>query len=290
MFGYIMPDKPELKIKEYELFRAYYCGVCKSLGRNLGVLSRFTLNYDSVFLGLFLSSLYGESPVMTKEVCIANPLKKKWIARKSKYIDLAADINTILTYYKLKDDWEDERKLSSRAAGLILSGGYKKAKSRNPELDSIVSRAIAATTELEKQKCSSIDAAAEPTAVMMKELLAAGFGESDASKRRILEWAGYNLGKWIYTIDAYDDMEKDITSGSYNPILLKYKYDGEEIGSFKDKLREEVSFGLLQSLGQLAGSVELLNMKNKGIIDNIIYMGLYKKTESIIDKTTNKCS
>lgn len=290
MFGYIVPDKPELKIKEYELFRTYYCGVCKSLGRNLGVLSRFTLNYDTVFLGLLLASLHGENPELRREVCIANPFKRKWVAKKSKYIDFAADINTILTYYKLKDNWNDEKSILSKAAGLALLPGYKKARARNPETDMIVERSIAALAKLEAARCSSIDEAAEPFAVMMKEIMAAGGGACDASTRRILEWIGYNTGKWIYTIDAYDDIEKDIKSGSYNPILLKYSYNGEDICSFKSRIKDEVSRGLIHSLGQLSSSVELLSLNNKGIIDNIIYLGLNKKTGSILDKCPDKCS
>ena len=84
MFGYIVPDKGEMKIKEYELFRAYYCGVCKSMGKSLGPLCRFGLNYDSVFLGLFLSSLNNETVDLKKENRIANPFKKKWVVKNSK--------------------------------------------------------------------------------------------------------------------------------------------------------------------------------------------------------------
>lgn len=111
MFGYVTPDKPELKIKEFELFRAYYCGLCKTMGRSSGILSRFALNYDSVFLALILSSLCRENVRIEKEICFANPVKKKYVARESKSLEYAADINIMLMYYKFKDNWADEKML-----------------------------------------------------------------------------------------------------------------------------------------------------------------------------------
>lgn len=288
MFGYIMPDKPELKIKEFELFRGYYCGLCKSMGRSFGIISRFALNYDSVFLGLLLSSVHNEVPVLKKEGCIANPAKRKWIVKESSHIDFAADINVLLTYYKLKDNIRDEGGLVPRLAQMAFQRGYKNAASRNKQLDRIIAASISSQVQLEEQNCSSMDKAAEPFADMLSKLLEAGYKGEDQSTARILGWVGYNLGKWIYLIDAYDDMEKDIKSRSYNPLLTQYKYRDEDIKSFKDSITEEVRVNLLQALTQITSSVELLKLNNKGIIDNIIYEGLYGKTERILSGITRE--
>jgi len=288
MFGYIMPDKPELKIKEYELFRGYYCGLCKSMGRSFGILSRFALNYDSAFLGLLLSSVHCEEPILKKEICIANPGKRKWIVKNSRSIDFAADINVLLTYYKLGDNIRDEGGWLPKAAQLAFYRGYKNAASRNKRLDGIIAYSISSQLVLEKNKCCSMDEAAEPFADMMKHILAAGYMGEDQSVRRILEWIGYNLGKWIYIIDAFDDMERDIKSGSYNPLLMQYKYMGQDIKAFKAAISEEVRINLLQALSQSTGSLELLGLKNKSIIDNIAYEGLYGKTERILSCITNE--
>lgn len=289
MFGYIVPDKPELKIKEFDLFRAYYCGVCKAMGSSFGPLSRFALNYDLVFLGLFWASLNNKAPKLRREACIANPLKKKWIVKENEFLNFAADLNVMLTYYKLKDNWQDEHDPRSLAAQAVFYNGYKKAQSKNPDLDKRIAESIHQLTLLEKQKCSSMDAAAEPFANLMKQLLRAGYHGNDNAVARPVEWIGYNLGKWIYLIDAYDDIEKDAGSGSYNPLIYQYGYtNGENIQMFKNKIREEVSFNLTHSLGQIAGAVELLNVGNKPIIDNILYLGLQKKTENILFKCKGK--
>ena len=288
MFGYIMPDKPELKIKEYELFRGYYCGLCKSMGRSFGMLSRFALNYDSVFLGLLLASVHDEVPVLKKERCIANPVKRKWIVKNSRSIDFAADINVLLTYYKLRDNIRDEGGWLPKLAQLAFHRGYKNAASRNKKLDYIIAASISSQVILEKSKCSSMDEAAEPFANMMMQLLAAGYIGEDQSVPRILGWIGYNLGKWIYIIDAFDDMERDIRSGSYNPLLSQYKYKGQDIKAFKDAISEETRINLLQALSQATSSLELLKLKNRSIINNIAYEGLYGKTEQVLSCITNE--
>lgn len=288
MFGYIMPEKPELKIKEFEMFRGYYCGLCKSMGKRIGTLSRLALNYDSVFLGLLLSSVHNEVPVLKKEGCFANPLKKKWIVKDSIYIDYAADINTLLTYYKLKDNIRDEGGLVPRLARLAFHNGYKSTVARNGKLEEIIAGSIASQLKLEEQNCASMDEAAEPFADMLRKLLEAGYMGEDGSKARILGWIGYNLGKWVYLIDAYDDIEKDILEKSYNPLLSQYKYNGGEVKAFKTSIAEAVRSNLLQALSQATGSVELLPLNNKGIIDNIIYEGLYGKTERILCGNTRE--
>lgn len=288
MFGYIRPSVKELKIKEYELFRAYYCGLCKSMGRSFGVFSRFALNYDAVFLGLLMASVHDEMPVLKRESCIANPIKRKLIVKESSGIDFAADINVLLTYYKLKDDIRDEGGWLPFLVQLLFQKGYKSVVSRNMDIDSIIASSISSQVSLEEKGCSSMDEAAEPFANMLMQLLSKGYSGEDKSVSRILEWIGYNIGKWIYIIDAFDDIEKDIKSGSYNPILKQYKYKDQDIKAFKDSIREDVRINLLQALSQSTGSLELLKLKNKGIIYNVAYEGLYEKTERILNCLTNE--
>lgn len=284
MFGYITPDKPEFKIKEYEIFRAYYCGLCKSMGKNYGVFSRFSLNYDSVFLGLFLSSLHKEKVEFKKEVCFANPIKKKFVVRGSKSLEYAADINTMLMYHKFKDNWMDEKNYLSATALIAFKHTYLQAVKRNPEANEIVLASLHELSELEKAKCDSFDQAAEPFAQMMKSLLSIGYYHEDEKTRKIVEWLGYNIGKWVYVIDAFDDLADDIKKQCYNPLLLKYSVTNINEDMVINQIREEVKESLTHTLWQASNAFELLKVNNKGIIDNILYEGMYKKMELIIDK------
>lgn len=289
MFGYIMPDKAELKIKEYELFRAYYCGVCKSMGRSFGPISRFALNYEAVFLGLLLSGVNKEKSDMRKEACIANPFKKKWVVKNNRFVDFAADINVILTYYKLIDNWQDEKHLPSYGAKLMFGRGFRKASQRSSSVSSVIKDAMEKQRELETAKCKSIDAAAEPTAAMMREILLMGCRDRDQSVQRGVAWLGYNIGKWIYTIDAFDDIERDIKSGSYNPLLLHYDYKNQGAQEFKQSIKSDIERDLLYTLSQAASAIELLDMYYKGIIENIVYLGMHSKTNNVLCGDCSQC-
>jgi hypothetical protein len=182
----------------------------------------------------------------------------------------------------------DEGGWLPRLAQMAFRRGYKNAASKNRQLDDIIAASISTQVLLEEQKCSSMDEAAEPFANMLSQLLAAGYNGEDQSLSRILGWIGYNLGKWIYIIDAYDDMEKDIKSGSYNPLLQQYKYDNQDVKAFKAGIVDEVRTNLMQALSQTTSSVELLRLSNKGIIDNILYEGLYGKTEKVLSCITSE--
>lgn len=283
MFGYVVPDKGELKIKEYELFKAYYCGVCKSMAKSFGPICRFGLNYDSVFLGLFLSSINKEEVSLERESCIANPFKKKWIVKKSPSVDFSSSINIILTYYKLQDDWQDERNVLSRLGQFIVSPGFKGALGSNGQVQSHIRQSLERLYALEKQKCSSMDEVADPFGDLIKGIVSIGYKWDNDKHKKAVEWMGYNIGKWIYIIDAFDDIEKDIKKKNYNPLLLQYGYKDEDIGKFKDRIREEVSFNLIHTLAQAATALELLSMNNKSIMENILYLGMDKKTKSVLE-------
>ncbi|MCQ1528451.1 DUF5685 family protein [Lutispora saccharofermentans] len=283
MFGYVTPDKGEMKIKEYELFRAYYCGVCKSMGKSFGPLCRLGLNYDSVFLGLFLSSINKENVGLAYEACAANPLKKKWIVKKSPSVDFSSDINIILTYYKLQDDWEDEKNILAKAAQLLIGSGYRAASSSNKEAEAHIKQSLEKLYALEKQNCSSMDRAADPFGELIKGIVGIGYKGDNEKDKKAVEWLGYNLGRWIYIIDAYDDIEKDVKKNNYNPLLLQYEYKNGDIGAFKDKIKEDIKFNLIHTLTQAASAFELLDMNNRSIIENVIYLGMDKKTKSILE-------
>ncbi|HCJ58419.1 DUF5685 family protein [Lutispora sp.] len=283
MFGYVTPDKGEMKIKEYELFRAYYCGVCKSMGKSFGPLCRLGLNYDSVFLGLFLSSINKENVELEYEACAANPLKKKWIVKKSPSVDFSSDINTILTYYKLQDDWKDEKSILAKAAQLLIGPGHRAASNSNKEAESHIKQSLEKLYALEKQNCSSMDRAADPFGELIKGIVSIGYKGDNEKDKKAVEWLSYNLGRWIYIIDAYDDIEKDIKKNNYNSILLQYEYKNGDIGAFKDKIKEDIKFSLIHTLTQAASAFELLDMNNRSIIENIIYLGMDKKTKSVLE-------
>lgn len=288
MFGYVEPDKPELKIRDFELFRGYYCGVCKSMGKRYGQVSRFSLNYDLAFLAVLLDSINGEKYDVRIERCIAHPIKKRCVVRNNRFVDYAADMNIVLTYYNLKDKWSDEKNLLGAFGSAVFRGALKKVAKRHRAITERIESLLGELDRLEKEKCSSLDEAAEPFANIMREIFQCPCVESDDS-RKVLGWLGYNMGKWIYILDAWDDMEQDARSGSYNPILAQFQYDGGDLGEFKAKIKERLDFSLTYSLSECEKAYALLGaVKSTGVLDNIFYSGLIMKTDKVLQGRCRK--
>lgn len=289
MFGYIRPEKLELKIKEFDEFRAFYCGVCKSIGKTCGQVFRLTLSYDATFFALLFSSVSNASPLKKLERCAIHPAQKRSVYKNDTAIDYAADMNIVLTYHSLLDKWKDEKLLLSRVGVTTLSRKYRKLRKKYINVCDIIEGNLKKLSKLEKEKCASTDQAAEPFAELMAEIFVSCPTIGDHKAKKILRWLGYNLGKWVYIIDAFDDIEKDLTDKSYNPLLLQYKYNGEDVREFKDRIRKDIEFILTYSLNEITKAYELLDVKrNKDLIENIIFMGMLRQTEIVL--SDKKCS
>ncbi len=283
MFGYITPDKPELKMWEFDVFRGYYCGVCKSIGKQAGHAGRVILSYDTAFLALLLDSLRPEPVNGKPKRCFVHPLKKRFMVTSNPAVEYASDINILLAYYNLKDKWLDEKNIIGPAGMLVLRKGFKRIKKRYPALVQDIGSELENLQKLEQQRCGHIDEASEPFAVIMKKVFA--FSVENTASKDVLGWIGYNLGKWVYLLDAYDDIEDNIKSGSYNPLLTQFQYEEkEDIPAFKKRIREKTEFTLVYSLSEMEKAFSLLELqKNQGILDNIVYRGLLVRTRNVLE-------
>ena len=324
MLGYVKIDKGELKVREYEVYTGYYCGVCKSIGRRYGQLPRMVLSYDAAFLAILLASLSDESDTPVQEHCIAHPVIKKKTVIRNRAIDYAGDVMLILAWYKLADDAADEGKVYAKPVMLMMKRIFRRLNRLYPELCSSIENHLSALSALEREKCASIDMAAEAFSKIMEDIFTEGlqavygseppqqtspgadrsdYGISGASgmqdepcgfaspgndTRELLARAGYHLGKWVYMIDAVDDIEENIESGAYNPLLFRFKFDAanETADEFRARIEPDLRFNLYHYLAMLSRCTDSLDIrKNAGIIENVIYFGLNRKTEEIIMRT-----
>ena len=211
MFGYVTPLKPELKIREYEMFRAYYCGVCMHIKDNFGNIPRLALNYDMAFLGLLLDALYNEEPNIEFRKCMAHPLKNKPMIINNKALEYTAAMNVSLVYYKVIDDVNDDNSLKSKFESAALAP-YKRKFNRNVTMiNDIIEENLNILSNLEKNKeFSSIDEISHPFSLIVAKILELypEKVDSDCDELRYnLYDLGYALGKWIYLIDALDDLK-----------------------------------------------------------------------------------
>lgn len=290
MLGYVKPDKPELKIKEFEIYSGYYCGICKSIAKRYGQLPRLALNYDSVFLAILIAGINPMVEHIEIERCIVHPAKKRSIIYDSPEIDYAADILLLLAYYKLKDDYQDERSKKAAIGIAFMKRTYRKLMETVPEKCTYVKERLHELSQLEHEKCASIDRSAEPFAKLMEEVFdyPAWKEEKDGAEKLLnFRRIGYHLGKWIYLIDAYDDMEENLKNNSFNPLIFQFAYDSktESVSEFKERVQERVERNLLLYLAEIAKTCEQLSFKkNQGLIENILYFGLMRKTEETMKK------
>lgn len=284
MFGYVKPSHPELLVKEYEFYRATYCGVCRALKKYTGALSNVCHSYDSVFLALVRMLYMEESKISAqRRRCIAHPIKSRPMLQDNPALEYTARAFGILTYYKLLDDINDE-KLGRRMAVGVLRPIFASARSRAgmQRISEICKEKLAQISELERAGERSVDKPAALFGELLGEIFAGGL---DGSDRTVTYAVGYHLGKFIYAADAAEDYEKDRKQGSYNPFVLLY--GGAELTA---ENKQSIKCALLLECKKLEGAVNLLpfgNLKTiENIINNIIYLGLPKRIEFLDTDST----
>ncbi len=265
MFGYVRPWRDELKVRQNRDYEALYCGVCHALGKRHGFVARMFLNYDFTFLAMLLD---GSKPEPAARRCPARLWCRKKNCVLSAGVDAAADAGTILSYWKLRDTVADSsffKGLPARLLSLLLRRGYKKAAAARPEFDAQVRQCLAELTALEGEKCPSMDRTADTFARL---LAGAAPPSGDSARDRAMEQLLYHVGRWIYLVDAWDDLEDDKRTGAYNPILARFDGRAEEG-------RETLRTTLRHSLNLACSAMALLELGHwQETVENILYLGL----------------
>lgn len=291
MFGYVKPQKSELLVREFEEYNGIYCTLCRSLGKNYGLLARLALNYDCTFYALVLISAKPEPfPKFQKGRCVVNPIKQcAFCSEEDMEFHQASALTVILLYHKLIDDIRDCKAFKKFLRILVLPvvrHAYRRAAADYPHLGEIVTESMKMQYEIEKNGCSGLDGCAEPTAHMMERIMELSSGESPQSPRsRILNRFGYFLGRWIYFIDAADDLEDDIRTGSFNPLVSRFHLNDEsgpeELGNAKTYANDVLN----QTLSQLGAALNLMEMNSMGpIVRNVVILGLPQIQKELLFK------
>lgn len=263
MYGYIRAYKPELRFREYDVYHACYCGLCEALHRQYGTAARWTLSYDMTFLILLLTGLYEPEEQQEQCRCMAHPFRKQMHLR-SEVTSYAADMSILLFHDKCMDDWMDERKFSRRAAAGVLHHGYRLAQNKYPEKAKQITAQLDALHAMEKAGETNPELPAGCFGTLLGEL----FVWKDDIWENTLRDVGFYLGKFIYLLDAYDDLEHDRKKGCYNPLLSL---------SASDPAFHQTCERLLQMMmASCASAFERLPiLKYDEILRNILYAGVW---------------
>lgn len=275
MFGYVITNCKALSEEERARFKAMYCGMCRVLHKRYGNLSRFTLSYDMTFLAMVISALYEPEETSGRECCLAHPIRKHDYVTNS-VMEYAVDLNVALAYHKCADNWQDDKNPAFAAAKAALSGAYKKACAYQPEKCGAIETWMKDIREFEKSERLELDPPMNMTGHMMGTL----FRYRDDFWSDALYRMGEGLGRFIYFMDAYDDLEKDLKKKKYNPLKsMMNQPNFEEI--CKD--------GLTMMIADSADAFEELPIvRDADLIRNILYSGVWAKYGYIQNKKAKK--
>lgn len=272
MFGYIVVNKPELKIREFDMYHEYYCGLCCRLKACHGTVSRLSLSFDHVFLIMLLSGLYEPREVCGETRCVVHPVKKQRV-RYNEFTDYLADMTVVLTRLKCMDDWNDEKKISKKVYGDLLKKQYGKVREKYPEKIEIIEQGILNVAKAEQEQEENIDVISGYFAKLFAEIFVVYNDEWETSLRTI----GFYLGKYIYIMDAFDDLEKDIRENLYNPFKEKCREE-----NFEEYIRQI----LMVNAAECAREFEKLPIVSGqvSILRNILYSGIWSRFTAVSDR------
>lgn len=265
MFGYVVVNRETLSPENEARFRAYYCGLCKALRKRHGLTGALTLSNDMTFLSIVLSALYEPEEQSGREICVNHPFKKHdWIL--SEAADYAADMNIMLAYHLCMDAWRDEKKPLSLAEAGLIKKGYEKVVKLYPEKCEFVGDMIRALSDIEaKGPDGDIDKPTNLTGELIGEI----FAYKDDEWKKPLTRMGAALGRFIYIMDAYDDLPRDLKKKCYNPLKPI-----ANVEDFEDRCLDMLTMHIAECTAEFE---DLPIIKDAGIIRNILYSGVWSK-------------
>lgn len=271
MFGYIAINKAEMKFRDFDIYHAYYCGLCKDLKERYGRSGQITLSYDMTFLIILLSGLYEPPAEDSIRNCVAHPFQKH-AARTNEITQYAADMNIVLSYYKCLDDWTDEHKKTAWINSRLLRSKVKKIEKTYPEKVKLIRDMLAQISSCEKANEQDLD----KMAGLFGEIMAEIFVWKQDIWKDSLHRMGFFLGKFIYLMDAYEDIDDDIANACYNPFM-----QFREREDFDDYCKQILTMMIAECSREFE---KLPILTHAEILRNILYSGVWCRFEAICEK------
>ncbi len=271
MFGYIIPNLSVLDDGQKVRFRNIYCGLCHVLHERHGLRGMATLSYALTFLAILLGALYEPGETAGKERCIAHPIKRHDYVIRDPFA-YVADMNVALAYHKCEDNWMDDHSIPSKTGSALLKRAYERVVKQYPEKCSAIEEWLREIHEIESKRFGGIDAPVNSTGRMLAEL----FCYREDYWAPSLRTMGDGLGRFIYMMDAYDDLPNDIRHKSFNP-LIEYRDNADFETMCKDALTMMVA-DCTQEFEQLP------IVQDADLLRNVLYSGIWSKYVQIQQK------
>lgn len=277
LFGYVRIRKPELKVKDYEIYHGFYCGLCSELKKKYGFLGQITLTYDMTFLILLLSSVYDIPAKRKQERCMMHP-GKKHLRLVNEVTEYAAHLNMLLTYYHFKDDHVDEGSKKAWFGMKLYQGKKKKVAGIEEKKAELIEKILSELSELECRQTEDVYLLADCFGRLMAEL----FDYRQDALSKYLRELGYHMGRFIYIMDAYDDLSEDLEKGCFNPFLAKREQEDFE------QMTEQMLLDEMAAAGVAFQKLPCLEYAD--ILGNILYAGVWNRYDDIRQKKVDSVS
>lgn len=275
MLGVMTVRKDELKFREFDRYRGFYCGLCRAIGRRCGAACRMALSFEMTFAAMLLTSLYESETAEGRRRCALHPVQKR-LMLENEAIDYCADLSAMISYYDLRDGWEDERRADQLAASALIAKGARRANQAHPRQRDAVFAYVAGLHEVERANDPNLDSAANLTGELLSELLVM---REDVYERDLRE-LGFYLGKFIYLCDCYEDIERDRKKGSYNPLIARSGATG---------FAEDCEHMLSDMMARATMAFERLPiLQDAEIMRNILYSGIWLRFENASERRKAK--
>ena len=284
MFGYVLPRRDKLNQEAQDRYRAAYCGLCRCLQKRYGFGARFFVNYDMTFLYFLLAR--GEAKPAGACFCPARCIKKKQCLPADDAMEYAADLTVLLSYWKIRDTKRDSgfwKRMGAQALLGFYRRAYRKAADRRPTADKLFAEQLERLEVLEQGRCASIDRSADAFAALLRNCTEP---LQDEKERRITQLLLYHVGRYLYLVDALEDLPKDVASDHYNPLRYRYCVEnGALCAEDKAALLETIE----GSISMAASALELLpSTPNREILENMIYYGFPAVLYSVAEGSFRK--
>lgn len=274
MFGYVLPAREKLTEQQWQDYRASYCGLCHTLKERYGFLAQFLLNYDFTLLALLLQREQ-QPPCVSCRRCLSAPLRGRNAARTQPSMEAAADISVLLVYWKLRDQLVDEQGIRRIPALVMLAlfhGVFRRGREKNPDLHRNIGDRLSSLQQLEREGCPSIDRMADQFAQIMTAMVPKNW---DEPSRRVLEQLLYHLGRWIYLIDAWDDLEEDLGRNRYNPVVRRFQLSRSTPQAARDEAKQSLERTVCHSENLAISAFHLGEFGYYApVVENILCAGL----------------
>lgn len=279
MFGYIKVNKGELSLEDQKMYRSFYCGTCRQLKKLSGIKGQLLRNFDMTFLAILLSGLYELEDVVVEEFNCPVHLFEKCTSRMNEATEYAAKMNILLSYYDVQEHWDDYGLLPKKTIANLFRKQYQEIEKEYPKQTLAVKRYLMKLSVAERGNEKNLDVVAGLTGDLMSEL----YAWKDDQWKDELKTLGFYIGKFMYMMKVYENVDKDIARNLYNPLILeKFNQSDKDFNTL-------VRLMLMSMMNEFEKSFQRLPIVlHKTILNNILSSGVLTKYDDLQMKRNKK--